>query len=210
MKKFMSMLVMISLGIVTLGSCTPSANRQIDVASSGCVDSLLSINATDSLLEDTVIWTDATAYKSVTHRLNAIYADVFDWYNRAEHDLTVLHQMPDFDSCYMSADYNVWLRAVNADDDIVAEQGEIGFFDYDHWICGQDFQNLSMDIVSGNLTGPFAYRAQVKIHNCNQVQILDIDLVYDQGRWMIDDFIRAGQSEKSLIKAYLKMRNSGS
>ena len=226
MKKFMLMLLSISIWIVALVSCTPSANRQNEVSTTGEValfaadssdkyttdstDTLLAINSKDIYVSDTVSWTDDAAFKAVTHRLDSIYANVFGWYNRAEHDLTVLHQMPDFDTCYMSADYSVCLRAVKADDDILAEQGEIGFFDSDHWVCGQDFQNLSMDIVSGSLTGPNAYRAQVKIHNCGQVKALDIDLVYEQGRWMIDDFVCDGQSEKACIKVYLQQRNSGS
>ena len=222
----MERFILIWIAIVTLVSCTPSANRQNEVSSAGedallaadssdkytthSNDTLLVIDSKDIHVSDTVSWTDDVAFQAVTHRLDSIYTEVFGWYNRAGHDLTVLHQMPDFDTCYMSADYSVWLRAVKADDDILAEQGEIGFFDSDHWVCGQDFQNLSMDIVSGSLTGPNAYRAQVKIHNCGQVKTLDIDLVYEQGRWMIDDFVCDGQSEKACIKVYLQQRNSGS
>lgn len=137
-------------------------------------------------------------------RLQAIYADVFGWYVKAEKDPSVLQKMPDFDSRYMSAGYKEALREVKAADKEAEANGEIGFFDADHWIQGQDFQDLKMTVAGIVTDGNDRCKADVDITNCGTTKRIAVVLVNEQGQWMIDDFVADGQSEKAQMLDYVK------
>lgn len=134
--------------------------------------------------------------------LQAIYADVFKWYALAEKDLSVLNKMPDFDEKYMSSEYKRLLVKVKTIDKKHEDQGEIGFFDYDHWVCGQDFQNLSMKVVKTTVDSGKC-SADVIITNCGNENCVTVDLVCENGVWKIDDFHTDGTSEKARMRQYV-------
>ncbi len=136
--------------------------------------------------------------------LRAVYADVFAWYAKAEKDISLLSRKPDFEARYMSSSYNTLYRRVLAADEAVEKGGEIGFFDSDHWICGQDFQNLSATVAKVTRLGAGKCAAEVVVTNCGQRDTLGVDLVKEGESWKIDDFRRDGESEKAQMRAYLK------
>lgn len=137
-------------------------------------------------------------------RLQAIYADVFGWYAKAEKSPEVLQQMPDFDEQYMSAGYKDALHKVQAVDKQAEADGEIGFLDSDHWIQGQDFQNLKMSVIGVKPDGNDRCKADVDITNCGTTKRIAVVLVKENGQWMIDDFVVDGQSEKTQMLEYVK------
>ena len=140
----------------------------------------------------------------IEKRLCAIYSDVFGWYTRAEKDVSILNEMPNFDSLYLSADYKTLIRKIQDKDRPIEEQGEIGFFDSNHWICGQDFQGLLMNIVAISPVKAKKCSANINITNCGTVNRVIVDLVFERGQWMIDDFCINKTSEKERMKKYLK------
>ena len=142
--------------------------------------------------------------KAVKSRLEAIYTDVFGWYTEAESNNDIEGQKPNFDDKYMSDGYRSLIHKVEKHDEAILAQGEIGFFDSDHWVCGQDYGNLSMKVRSGKLTGKDRYEARVDIHNLGNVEKITIILVYEHGQWMIDDLLVSGQSERKSMTEYLK------
>ncbi len=143
--------------------------------------------------------TDAGAAKA----LKDIYDDVFGWYEKAENNLSLLGQMPDFNALYMSADYKKVLREVEAIDKDCEADGMIGFFDYDHWVDGQDFKNLSLDIMSLSGAASGKCRAEVVITNLGVKKRVGIDMVLENGKWKIDDFCTDGSSEKARMREYV-------
>ena len=146
--------------------------------------------------------------REVKLRVENIYADVFGWYTRAAGATDAMGTMPDFDRLYLSSDYKAWLVQVKAADEKLMDQGYVGFFDYDHWVCGQDFQDLQMKIVSLSPQETSRqemprFRAKLEICNCGQRMPLELMLVREQGQWFIDDFISDGSSEKARMQQYL-------
>lgn len=147
---------------------------------------------------------DNSQEQNVEARVQAIYADVFGWYAKAEKDPSVLQKMPDFDSQYTSAGYKDALSKVKAIDKQAEADGEIGFFDSDHWIQGQDFQGLKMAVVNVVPEGKDKCKADVDITNCGATKRIALTLVLEEGQWMIDDFVADGQSEKAQMLDYVK------
>ncbi len=181
---------------VFLAACT---NRDKD-ASKTVVNTTARANVLSSQEDNT----DAGAKQA----LKAIYSDVFSWYAKAEKDISILNKMPDFNAKYMSANYRNVLRQVTAKDKDCEEEGMVGFFDYDHWVCGQDFQNLSMDILNMSQPNADTRRFEVDITNLGLKKRIGIDLVYENGQWKIDDFRTDGSSEKVRMQEYVDEKDS--
>ncbi len=137
-------------------------------------------------------------------QLRAVYTDVFAWYGRAEKDISLIAKKPDFDARYLSASYLALKKQVEKIDSADVADGMIGFFDSDHWICGQDFSNLAFTIKSVKPAGEGKCRAKVEIKNCGASIALEHPLVCERGTWKIDDFITNGSSEKESMKEYVE------
>lgn len=182
--------LLIWAALIALTGCGNTSNNTSQQAADG------------TKTETTAAADSATTVKDVDKRVNEIYADVFAWYARAEKDISVIDKMPDFDTIYTSADYRDVLSKVKARDKQCEANGEMGFFDHDHWVCGQDFQNLSMKLVKTEITAPGKCTAAVDITNCGTTTRVSLDLVLENGQWMIDDFKTDNQSEKAQMKEY--------
>ncbi len=178
---------------IVVASCSSTGNKPNQTNGKSLGDS---VKSTDSYNKQDS--TDQAARKA----LQTIYADVFKWYAKAEKDISVLKNMPDFDAKYMSAEYKELKRKTKTFDDKHATQGEVGCFDYDHWICGQDFQNLSMKIVK-MVVDSGKCSADIEITNCGTKNSVTVDLVWENGEWKIDDFYISDISEKTRMKQYI-------
>lgn len=140
--------------------------------------------------------------------LQKIYSDVFAWYTKAEYDNSLLGKAPDFEALYMSSAYNNTLKNVRKIDNKLAEDGLIGFFDSDHWVCGQDFENLKFEIKKGKIeSGTFV--TSVTVWNMGAKNDVGIKMVYENGKWLIDDMILNGNSERKSMQRYIENEGRG-
>ncbi len=150
-------------------------------------------------------WNEGKVDREIGERLCAIYDDVFGWYTKAEGDTDMPDDMPDFDALYMSSGYKELLSKVKAKDEEVEAEGMIGFFDYDHWVCGQDFSGLKMSVTGGEMVDGNTCNAEVEILNCGEVQQIGITLVRENGEWLIDDFITVFGNERISEKERMRL-----
>lgn len=188
--------------VCTLAGCAPKSDGMNTTGQAQSSDT-----ADITKLPDNIeLWTEQAVNNAAQSRLRSIYADVFAWYSKAEDDPSVLSQSPDFEARYMSASYNELFRKVNALDECQAQKGLVGFFDYDHWVCGQDFQGLAMHVVSGIWQGNDRYSAEIVVRNCGTDHRVRVSLVFENGEWKIDDLCSddAVWSEKNAMSHYVE------
>lgn len=115
----------------------------------------------------------------VVSRVTDIYRQVSEMYSHDSPDMRYL------DSMYCSKEWNRLVETINKIDENI---GEIGFFDSDYWVMGQDYGDISADsIVVEKMEGD---SASVSIHLHNFGNIIPVRLkMVKEGDWMIDDFI---------------------
>jgi hypothetical protein len=138
---------------------------------------------------------DSTA---VTSFVETVYKDVLSAYNKrgAEPDAGA------FDKQYLSADFLMWQEelekvAAKHPGEIVGPEGG------DHWIQGQDWDLVGMQIDSlwFGQDQPAVFITINHSGNCVGSSHLQLLLSKDDtGNWRIDDFV-SGASEKNLIKS---------
>ena len=134
---------------------------------------------------------NASQQEELISRVNEIYSTVFDWY--AAWDAKWMNDEPvsedfyiNFDSIYCSQDWNSVKNKVLKYD---ATLDEVGFFEADYWVMGQDFHDLSIsDVEVIYLQGNKA-QVEFNLHNCGAVSRVRLDMVKEDGEWKIDDFI---------------------
>lgn len=107
----------------------------------------------------------------------------------------------DNDSKYTSAEYQSLL---NKAEEVAA--GDL-VLSGDHWIQGQDCDKPSMSVVSVKKESDTKAIAEIKI---KQIQGYDsqssvkLVLLFENGKWVVDDFINFWDGEETSEKAYLK------
>ena len=104
---------------------------------------------------------------------------------------------------YCSQDYLDVFRQVQAIDDSLAQEGYIGYFDYNHWTGAQDKSESSFRLKSINANGEDYATAIVHVHNCRTVTKVQLNLVRENGAWKIDDLCMDGRSEKTRMKEFI-------
>ena len=105
---------------------------------------------------------------------------------------------------YCSQDYLDVFSQVQAIDDSLAQEGYIGYFDYNHWTGAQDRSGYSFRIKSIKISGTDRATVVVHVHNCRTVTKVQLNLVLEDGAWKIDDLCMDGASEKARMKKFLK------
>ena len=127
--------------------------------------------------------------QDVTNRVYEIYSMVYTIYNAwASGDTTVHLYDYDFESEYCSRDWNNLVARVNEYDNS-HEEIEMGFFDADYWVMGQDAQDLSISEVSVvKFQGDKAV-VEFDRENCGSTSRIRLEMVYEDGEWKIDNFI---------------------
>ncbi len=147
--------------------------------------------------------TDRKSDEYIISRVLSIYADVFAEYNKAAEDESVPPHSPD--EKYCSDDWNKALLEVTEYDQ-QNNPDDIGFFDADYWVMGQDFGDLSVSDVE--ILEHKGNEAKVKfnLHNFGQVSPIQLDLRFERGDWFIDDFyeIEHGFDWKKEMRDYMK------
>ncbi len=142
----------------------------------------------DSLTADSI--TDAGIDKHseayIRQRLDTIYSNIRQ---RVTNETDDNHPYMDSgfnpDSAYCSSLYYGLLKQAI---DITNETGDI-VFDYDHWVCGQDFSqdwNYQIQKVY-DITDSTAMADLTVINFGNKIDVT-LSLVFERGDWYIDEF----------------------
>ena len=147
--------------------------------------------------------------QDVVNRVYEIYREVFTVYNAwSKDDAAVNLSNYDFDSQYCSRDWNDIVKRVKDFDDS-HDEIEMGFFDADYWVMGQDANELSISDV--RLIDLQQDRAQVEFNlkNCGSISLVRLEMVLEGGEWRIDNFIDIDHNYgdinwKANMKDYLK------
>ena len=146
--------------------------------------------------------------EDIIARVKAIYDDVFGEYNEADLSESIPQSSPD--EKYCSADWNKVLGKVS-EYDAVNHPDDIGFFDADYWVMGQEFHELSISDIQVIERSKDNNKAKVefKLHNYGSATVVYVDMVYENGNWFIDDFTDVDNDIdwKAEMQAYLKENN---
>lgn len=164
-------------------------------------------------VQPTTAGQEEVSQQDVINRVYEIYSVVYTIYNAwASGDTTVSLMEYDFDSEYCSRDWNHMVARVDAYDNN-HEEIEMGFFDADYWVMGQDAQDLSISDV--NLVSFQGDKAVVEFdrENCGSTSHVRLEMVYEDGEWKIDNFIDVNPefgdlNWKANMKDYLKQNNA--
>ena len=155
---------------------------------------------------------DSLDTSAVVERVEEIYTTVFNVYNEEDSlrnldihmENGVYERRADFEANYCSSEWNTLLKKVNEIDSLY-HQNEMGFWDFDYWIMGQDWHNLSIsDVKFVERIGPWA-EVDLKLHNFDKVTPLCLMMKLEDGTWRIDDFVDldTGAGLKEDMKKYI-------
>lgn len=150
--------------------------------------------------------------EAVQQRVQEIYGDVFKEYNLEDslRNLDVLDgpgasaRRGDFNRNYFSREWNDLSRQIHEIDSLY-HADELGFWEADYWIMGQDWHQLSIsdiEVLDVSLT-----EASVKfmLHNLGEAKPVALKLVNEDGVWKIDNFqdLNSDMDWKQAMKEYV-------
>ena len=98
-------------------------------------------------------------------------------------------QSNELDKKYCSKDWNATVKAVIEKDN--QNPDEMGFFDADYWVMGQDFSkkiyatDLNLEKLLMDDT-PWEAAVTLKLHNFSEIPVR-VNLIYEGGEWKVDD-----------------------
>lgn len=94
--------------------------------------------------------------------------------------------------------YKLWQQVQDKDE---------AYFDYDHWLQAQDYDNPQVEIVSIHKESDKKASVVVRITDMGRSVDITFQVIYDTDDWYIDDFITEfdgkKSSEKELMRRYL-------
>ena len=141
---------------------------------------------------------------NVLHRVEQIYKDVAAEYAKYDEDFESMDD-DGLDDRFCSDEWKGLVAKV-VDFDSTNNPDEIGFFDADYWVMGQDSQDLSASDF--NLVEEKGNKAIVEfnLHNCGSITKVRLEMVRERGDWFIDNFIDLDNAInwKEEMKDYLK------
>ena len=98
-------------------------------------------------------------------------------------------QSNELDKKFCSKDWNATVKAVIEKDNQTPD--EMGFFDADYWVMGQDFSkkiyatDLNLEKLLMDDT-PWEAAVTLKLHNFSEIPVR-VNLIYEGGEWKVDD-----------------------
>ena len=134
--------------------------------------------------------------EEVARRVKEIYDTVIPWYNSHEGDIRSVN---DFDERFLSKEMQTMRAQVGAILRELHEKGEDDIppgYDYDHWVMGQDWENLSIRTDSIRVLSPDTAEAYMCITNCGYPQKFMLMMTRDEKEWFIDDFRQYDEQAK--------------
>ncbi len=142
----------------------------------------------------------------VKARVEGIYGHVAKAYNDCNTGTEFSLPKENFDELYCSEDWKATLdKALKSKPD----SDEMGPFDYDYWISGQDFGNVSVsDVKVVKQEGDSAV-VMLNLHNLGTVSPINLKMVYERDNWFIDDMAEGSEidsinSVKHYMREYIK------
>ena len=165
--------------------------------------------ASDNKVEETDAVLDTA---SLENRVQEIYGAVFKVYNEEDSlrnldimmENGVYQHRGDFAANYCSREWNELVNKIDEIDSLY-HADDMGFWDFDYWIMGQDWHKLSIsDVKVVERTGPWA-SVELKLHNFDNVTPLSLTMKLEDGTWRIDDFVdlETGVGLKDDMKEYI-------
>ena len=143
--------------------------------------------------------------KDVKTQVNEMYSHVFKWY--IEHTNDTSSPQDNYDSLYFSTELKQLIAKAN---DISEQTGDV-VIDYDYWIAAQDWdKDLSFKVLKATKKCGKKATATICIHNCGSDTNVNIALVYERGKWLIDDINGLRKALKDNLKNYKKKHRSTS
>lgn len=165
----------------------------------------------DKVAEEAIV-NQASDADAVASRVQEIYDAVFKEYN-LEDSLRNLDQLEGLGAYAHRSEFNQnfcskeWNELVNQIDEIdsLYHAEELGFWDADYWIMGQDWHNLSISDIEVLAVTPSEAAVQLKLHNFDSAGPVALRLVNEDGVWKIDDFLDAdnNHSWKKAMQEYV-------
>lgn len=140
--------------------------------------------------------------KDVKTQVNEMYSHVFKWY--IEHTNDTSSPQDNYDSLYFSTELKQLIAKAN---DISEQTGDV-VIDYDYWIAAQDWdKDLSFKVLKATKKCGKKATATICIHNCGSDTNVNIALVYERGKWLIDDINGLRKALKDNLKNYKKRKH---
>ena len=190
----MKQLTMLLMALLLACDCVPEAGKQ---ATTTVDDAANAQHATTALAD----------------RVQEIYHTVFRSYNYDDSlrnlDMPTgddLHVARDaFNLNYCSREWNGLMVKINEIDSMY-HRDELGFWEADYWIMGQDWHELSVsDVNVRSLKGDSA-TVTLSLHNLGNMIHVTLQMVHEAGEWRIDNFIDNDNDcdWKRLMQDYVK------
>lgn len=150
--------------------------------------------------------------EAVQQRVQEIYSDVFKEYN-LEDSLRNLDMLDgpgasarrgDFNRNYCSREWNDLSRQIREIDSLY-HADELGFWEADYWIMGQDWHQLSISDIEVLNVSPTEADVKFMLHNLGEAKPVALILVKEDGIWKIDNFndLNIGMDWKRAMKEYV-------
>ena len=150
--------------------------------------------------------------EAVQQRVQEIYSDVFKEYN-LEDSLRNLDMLDgpgasarrgDFNRNYCSREWNGLSRQIREIDSLY-HADELGFWEADYWIMGQDWHQLSISDIEVLNVSPTEADVKFMLHNLGEAKPVALILVKEGGIWKIDNFkdLNIDMDWKRAMKEYV-------
>ena len=150
--------------------------------------------------------------EAVQQRVQEIYSDVFKEYT-LEDSLRNLDMLDgpgasarrgDFNRNYCSREWNDLSRQIREIDSLY-HADELGFWEADYWIMGQDWHQLSISDIEVLNVSPTQADVKFMLHNLGEAKPVALILVKEDGIWKIDNFndLNIDMDWKRAMKEYV-------
>lgn len=92
------------------------------------------------------------------------------------------------DETYCSDEWQDIVEEVE-NNDLRNHQGEVGFFDWNYWTQAQDSGNMSVSNLKVTELTVDSATVEMILHNLGTKTPMQLRLIFEDGEWVIDDFI---------------------
>ena len=170
--------IMIAMTAITFVAC---GNKTTGNNDNGDEDSVFMLDGPGSVYEPTEEEVGQYALETVQE----VYEAVGQAYSSEDWQT----QSNELDKKFCSKDWNATVKSAIEKDNQNPE--EMGFFDADYWVMGQDFSkkiyatDLNLEKLLMDDT-PWEAAVTLKLHNFSEIPVR-VNLIYEGGEWKVDD-----------------------
>jgi hypothetical protein len=170
--------IMIAMTAITFVAC---GNKTTGNNDNGDEDSVFMLDGPGSVYEPTEEEVGQYALETVQE----VYEAVGQAYSSEDWQT----QSNELDKKFCSKDWNTTVKSVIEKDNQTPD--EMGFFDADYWVMGQDFSkkiyatDLNLEKLLMDDT-PWEAAVTLKLHNFSEIPVR-VNLIYEGGEWKVDD-----------------------